>query len=259
MRFKLSALVGATLLAAAPALMAQNLAIVNGKPVPLSRVQVLTEQVERSGRPVDDATREQIKQEIIMREVFAQEAMKRGVGNTAAFKAQLELSTQSILIRSLFEDFQSKNPVTDAEAQAEYDKFATENAGQEYRARHILVETETQAQALIAAIQGGAKFEELAQKESKDPGSGANGGDLDWAAPESFVPAFSQAMVALGKGEMTKTPVKSDFGWHIIRLDDSRKIQLPAFDEVKPQIQQQLQQQKLLTYQEGLRGKATIK
>ena len=244
-------------LLASPVL-AQNLAVVNGKPVPISRVKALQQQVEASGRPVTPEVLDQIKQELIAREVFMQEASKRGLDASEDYKTQLELARQTILIRQLFADFQKKNPVTDADIKAEYDKFAKENGGKEYRARHILVETEADAKALIADIKKGGNFEELAKKASKDPGSGANGGDLDWAAAGSYVPEFSGAMVKLDKGQMTDSPVKTQFGFHIIRVDDVRDAQLPKLEEVRPQIAQQLQQQKLSAYQEGLRSKAKI-
>lgn len=256
MKHLLTAVALATTLAV-PA-MAQNVAVVNGKPIPSSRVDALAQQVERTGRPVDDAIKAQIKEELILREIFAQEADKRGLRNTKAYKTQAELTLQTLLIRELFNDFQAKNPVTDAEVKAEYDKFVAANGGQEYRARHILVETEDQAKAIIANIKKGAKFEDIAKKESKDPGSGANGGDLDWATPSSFVPEFSDAMVKLSKGQMADEPVKSQFGWHVIRLDETRQAQLPAMEELKPQIVQQLQQQKLTAFQESLRKKAKV-
>ena len=244
-------------LLASPVL-AQNLAVVNGKPVPSSRVKALQQQVEASGRPVTPEVMAQIKEELIAREIFMQEARKRGLDASEDYKSQLELARQTILIRQLFADFQKKNPVTDADIQGEYDKFVKENGGKEYRARHILVETESDAKALIAEIKKGGSFEELAKKASKDPGSGANGGDLDWAAAGSYVPEFSDAMVKLAKGQMTDAPIKSQFGFHIIRLDDVREAQLPKLDEVKPQISQQLQQQKLAKFQEDLRAKAKI-
>ena len=237
---------------------AQNIAIVNGKPVPSARLNALKQQLERSGRPVTDDMLAQLKDEIVAREIFMQEAKKRGLDASDEYKNQLELARQTILIRELFADHQKKNPVTDADIQAEYDKFVKENGGKEYHARHILVETEDQANALIAEIKKGGKFEELAKKHSKDPGSGANGGDLDWANAGSFVPEFSNAMVKLGKGEMADAPVKSQFGWHIIRVDDVREAQLPKLEEVKPQISQQLQQQKMAKFQEELRAKARI-
>ena len=237
----------------------QNLAIVNGKPVPSSRVEALKQQVERSGRPVTPEILAQIKEELIAREVFMQEARKRGLDASEDYKVQLELARQSLLIRELFANFQKKNPVTDAEVKAEYDKFVAANGGKEYRARHILVEKEDEAKTLIADIKKGAKFEDLAKKASKDPGSGANGGDLDWASASSYVAEFSTAMVKLEKGQMSEAPVKSQFGFHIIRVDDVRDAQLPKLEEVKPQITQQLTQSKLGKFQEDLRAKAKIK
>jgi peptidyl-prolyl cis-trans isomerase C len=237
---------------------AQNLAVVNGKPVPSSRVEALKQQIERSGRPVTPEILAQIKEELIAREIFMQEARKRGLDASEDYKAQLELARQSLLIRELFANFQKKNPVTDAEIKAEYDKFVAANGGKEYRARHILVEKEDEAKALIAELKKGGKFEDLAKKASKDPGSGANGGDLDWANAASYVPEFSNAMVKLEKGQMTDAPVKSQFGFHIIRVDDVREAQLPKLDEVKPQITQQLTQSKLGKFQEDLRAKAKV-
>jgi len=237
---------------------AQNLAIVNGKAVPKERAEVLKQQVERSGRPVTPELENQIKEEVIAREIFMQEAQKRGLEGSADYKAQMELARQTILIRELFADFQKNNPVTDAEIQAEYDKFVAANSGKEYKASHILVEKEDEAKAIIASIKQGAKFEDIAKKQSKDPGSGARGGDLDWANPNSYVSEFTEAMLKLKKGEMTAEPVKSQFGWHIIRLDDERQAQLPKLEEVKPQIAQQLQQQKLGQFQEDLRTKAKV-
>ncbi len=258
MKFTLQALAAAALIAAAPWAAAQNVAIVNGKAVPTARVEALAQQMAASGRPVDDATRAQLKEEVILREIFMQEAQKRGVAASAEYKTQMELARQTILIRALFADHQKKNPVTDAEIKAEYDKFAAANAGKEFRARHILVEKEDEAKAIIASIKGGAKFEDIAKKQSKDPGSGANGGDLDWANAASYVTEFSEAMVKLDKGQMTETPVKSQFGWHIIRVDDVRQAKLPDFEEIKPQIAQQMQQQKMAEFQKSLREKAKV-
>ncbi|MEO8545761.1 MAG: peptidylprolyl isomerase [Burkholderiaceae bacterium] len=240
------------------AALAQNIAIVNGKAVPTSRIDALTQQLEKAGRKVTPEMKNQMREEVIAREVFMQEAQKRGLDATDDFKFQMELARQSILIRELFNEYQTKNPVTDADAKAEYDKFVAANSGKEYKASHILVETEAEAKAIIASLKKGGKFEEIAKKSSKDPGSGANGGDLDWAASGSYVPEFSKAMVALEKGKTTETPVKSQFGYHVIRLDDVRDAQLPKFEEVKPQILQQLQQQKMAAFQQDLRSKAKV-
>jgi peptidyl-prolyl cis-trans isomerase C len=200
----------------------------------------------------------QLREEVIMREIFMQEAQKRGLDVTDDFRVQMELARQTLLIRELFAEFQKQNPVTDADAKAEYDKFAAANSGKEYKASHILVEKEAEAKAIIASLKKGGKFDAIAKKSSKDPGSGANGGQLDWAPAGSYVKEFSEAMVALEKGKTTVAPVKSQFGFHIIRLEDVRETQLPKFEEVKPQIAQQLSQQKLAEFQQSLRTKAKV-
>ena len=258
MKMTLSALTAAVLIVSAPLVAAQNVAIVNGKAVPTARIDALVKQIEGSGRAVDDTVRAQIKEEVILREIFMQEAVKRGVGTTAEFKTQMELARQTIMIRSLFAEYQKNNPVTDADVKAEYDKFAAANSGKEFRARHILVEKKDEADAIIASIKKGGKFEDIAKKQSKDPGSGANGGDLDWAPAASYVPEFSQAMVKLEKGQMTDAPVQTQFGWHIIRVDDVRQAELPKLEEVKAQIVQQMTQQKLTKFQQELREKAKV-
>jgi peptidyl-prolyl cis-trans isomerase C len=237
---------------------AQNVAIVNGKPVPKARVDMLQQQLAKAGRPVSEEQAGQLKDEVIAREIFMQEASKRGLDATDDFKAQMELARQTILIRELFADYQKANPVTDADIKAEYDKFVASNGGKEYKASHILVENEDQAKKIIADLKKGAKFEDLAKKMSKDPGSGQNGGDLDWASPSSYVPEFAEAMTKLKKGETTPVPVKSQFGWHVIRVTDIRDAKLPDFNEVKPQIAQTLQQQKLAQFQDSLRKSAKV-
>lgn len=255
----LSAVATAVLLSTLPALtLAQNVAIVNGKAVPSTRVEALAQQVARSGRPVTPELQAQIKEEVIAREVFMQEAQRQGLEASSDFKSQMELARQTILIRELFVNYQKANPVTDADIQAEYDRFVATNGGKEYRARHILVEKEEAAKAIIAQLKKGGKFEEIAKKSSKDPGSGANGGDLDWAPASNYVAEFAQALLGLSKGKMTETPVKSQFGYHIIRLDDVRDAQLPKLEDVKPQITEQMTQQKLVKYQEDLRAKAKV-
>lgn len=255
--FLLPALTALLLGLALPA-MAQNIAIVNGQPVPKARMDALASQLAKSGRPVSAEMQGQLKDEIIAREIFMQEAQKRGLDATDDFKVQMELARQTLLIRELFADYQKANPVSDPEIQAEYDRFVATNAGKEYRARHILVEKEDEAKAVIASLKKGGKFEEIAKKQSKDPGSGANGGELDWANSGSYVPEFSAALVKLKKGQTTDVPVKTQFGWHVIKLEDVRDAQLPKLEDVKPQIAQQLQQQKLAKFQEDLRGKAKV-
>jgi peptidyl-prolyl cis-trans isomerase C len=249
------ALALATLLSVGAA-QAQNIAVVNGKPVPKARVDTLVQQAEKAGQKVTPELQVQARDQVVLREIFVQEAERRGLQTGSDYRAQMELARQSILIRQLFDDFRSKNPVTDQHAKVEYDKFKAQAAGTEFRASHILVEKEDEAKDLIAKIKAGAKFDELAKKHSKDPGSGANGGDLDFAKPDAYVAEFSQAMSQLKKGEMTEAPVKTQFGFHIIRLDDTREAQFPAFDDVKDQIKQRLEQVQVQQFQEDLRSKA---
>jgi peptidyl-prolyl cis-trans isomerase C len=259
MKTLLSAVAIATLSLSSSLAVAQNVAIVNGKAVPTARVEALANQLAKSGRPITDEVRAQIKEEVITREVFMQEAQKRGLTASKDFKEQMELARQTILIRELFADYQKTSPVTDADLKAEYDKFTAANSGKEFSARHILVEKEDEAKDVVARLKKGEKFEDIAKKMSKDPGSGANGGDLGWSTAANYVPEFSQAMVKLEKGQLTETPVKSQFGWHVIRLDDTRDAKLPSFEELKPQIAQQMQQSKLAEFQNELRKKAVIK
>jgi peptidyl-prolyl cis-trans isomerase C len=240
---------------ALPAL-AQNVAIVNGKPVPKARVDALINQATKAGQPRTPELEKQARDEVVLREMFMQEAEKRGLQASSEFKTQMEFARQQILIRELFDDYRKKNPVTDAEVQAEYDKFKAQSSGTEYRARHILVEKEEDAKGLIKQLNGGAKFEEVAKKNSKDPGSAENGGDLDFAKPDAYVPEFGQAMSKLKKGEMTQEPVKSQFGYHIIKLEDTRQATFPPLAEVKPQIEQRLTQVKLAKFRDEIRSKA---
>ena len=238
--------------------MAQNIAMVNGKAVPKARLDALAQQVAKSGRSVTPEVQQQMRDAVITREIFAQEAEKLGLMASDDYKNQMEIARQTVLITVLIDDFKKKNAITDAELKTEYDKFAAANGGKEYKARHILVEKEADAKAIIASIKKGGKFEDIAKKQSKDPGSGANGGDLDWANPSSYVAEFTEAMLKLTKGQMTENPVKTQFGFHIIRVDDIRTAQLPAFEELKPQIAQQLDQQRLGAYQQNLREKAKV-
>ena len=254
MNFKSSAaLIGTLVLPLA--VMAQNVAVVNGKPVPVARVDALIKTATH-GQEAPPELKAQARDQVVMREIFAQEAEKQGIPNTADYKTQLDLVRQTVLINTLFQNFIKAHPVSDAEAQAEYNKIKAEQSGMEYHARHILVDSEDDAKKLIAQIKAGAKFEDLAKKNSKDTGSAENGGDLDWAKPASYVPEFSAALQALKPGQMTDTPVKTQFGYHIIKLEDTRTAQFPSYDEVKDKVKQQMEQVKLQEYQEKLRKAA---
>ena len=239
---------------------AQNIAVVNGKPVPKARADAIisqvTKQAQARGQQLPPDIDKLVRDKVVTDEILTQEAERRGLSNSAEYKQQLELARQSILIGLLSNDVDKKASVSDVEVQKEYERFKTQASGTEYRARHILVEKEEDAKALIAQLRAGAKFDELAKKSSKDTGSAEKGGDLDFASPASYVPEFSQAMVKLKKGEYTDVPVKSQFGFHIIKLEDTREAKFPPLAEVKAQIQQRLAQQKAAAFRDELRAKA---
>jgi peptidyl-prolyl cis-trans isomerase C len=245
-----------TALVAAPAF-AQNVATVNGKPIPAARVDQIVKQVVAQGKQADSPQlREAIKKDLINREVLLQEADRQGVATRPEVKMALDNARQSIIINAMLQDYVKKNPVKDADIKAEYDKYKAQVGDKEYHARHILVGTEEEAKAIIAKLKAGGKFEELA-KQSKD-GSAANGGDLDWASAASYVPEFSAAMVKLNKGQFTETPVKTQFGYHVIKLEDTRPAKVPSFDEVKQQVAESIQQKRLAAYRDELAKKAKI-
>jgi len=261
---KKSHIAASVLLAAAGfaplAALAQNVAVVNGKPVPKARVDAIISQVQKQAQQRNQQLPPDIdklvRDKVVTDEILAQEAERRGLAASADFKSQMEIARQSILIGMLSTDLDKRTTVSDSEIQVEYDKFKAQSSGTEYRARHILVEKEDDAKALVAQLKSGAKFEDLAKKNSKDPGSAENGGDLDFAAPSAYVPEFSQAMVKLKKGDYTDVPVKTQFGFHIIKLEDTREAKFPPLAEVKPQIQQRLAQQKAAAFRDELRAKA---
>jgi peptidyl-prolyl cis-trans isomerase C len=244
--------VAAAALASAAA--AQNVAVVNGKPIPKTRADQWVKQI---GQPDSPELRDRIKSQLVEREILQQEAKKRGIADKPEVKFQLEVVQQTTLIQALLRDELQKNPVTDAVLSAEYDKQRKSAGDKEYRARHVLVETEAEAKAIIEQLKKGEKFEDLAKK-SKDPGSAEKGGDLDWSAPGGYVKPFADALTKLEKGKYTETPVQTQFGWHVIRLDDVRDAQFPPLDQVKPQLTEMLQQQRVQAFIEGLKKQAKI-
>lgn len=231
---------------------------VNGVAVPRTRLDALMLQQRARGAPDNEQTRTSVRDELVNRELLMQEAQKTGVGKTPEVLGQLDLARQEIIISAYLRDWARKHPVTDADVQKEYDRVRAEQGDKEYRARHILVETEDQAKSLIAELKKGGKFEELASKNSKDPGSKDRGGDLDWHNPGDFDKQFSEAMVKLDKGKYTEMPVRTRYGFHIIQLDDVRSGRFPAFADVKPRIQQQLVQNRIDELVRELRAKAKV-
>jgi peptidyl-prolyl cis-trans isomerase C len=259
MTFKPARLLLALIAVVAMPAFAQNVAVVNGKAIPMSRVDAVVKQVEAQGQQKKSPELvEMIKKDLIAREVMMQEAIKQGYDKNDNVKQQLEAARQNIVVSAMMREYAGKNKISDADIKAEYDRYKAQAGDKEYHVRHILVENEADAKAVITKLKGGAKFEDLA-KTSKDQGSAANGGDLDWATPSSFPKEFSDAFVALQKGGVTQTPVKTSNGYHVIKLDDTRAAKLPTMEEVKPQINEALQQKKLQAYQEEMIKKATIK
>ena len=242
---------------ALPAAAADSIAKVNGVAIPAERAEAMLAEQRAQGAPDNEQLKGAVREELIRREVLSQQAKAKGFDKKADVQAQMDMAKQAILIRAYLQDFVKNNPVTDAEVLQEYETIKSRMGEKEYKPRHVLVETENEAKAIIAKLQSGVAFEEVA-KESRDPGSKDRGGELGWSNPAMFVKPFSDAMVALEKGKYTPTPVKSDFGYHVIQLDDVRATQTPPFEEVKPQLQQRLQQQKVEQQVLDLRAKAKV-
>ncbi|HSU44081.1 MAG TPA: peptidylprolyl isomerase [Casimicrobiaceae bacterium] len=215
---------------------------------------LLKERLAQGGQDTPEI-RNAVKEELNTRELLAREAKKAGLDKSTDVKTQMDLAAQTVLVRAYVTDWVKKNPIPDADLHKEYDAIKTQIGDKEYKVRHILVKTEDQAKEIISELQKGAKFDELAKARSEDPGSKEKGGDLDWNAPANFVKPFGDAMKATPKGKFTPQPVQTQFGWHVIEVDDVRDAKVPSFEEVKPQLQQRLQAQWLDKYFKDLRAK----
>jgi len=232
---------------------------VNGKPIPKSRVDYIVKQRATQGQADNEQARKMILENLITQEVVAQEADRRGFSKSVDVRAQLDLMRQQVLVQALIQDYVKKHPVKDEDMLAEYNKLKAARSGdKEYKARHILVDKESEAVDIIAQLKKGANFEDLA-KQSKDQGSKDKGGDLDWNPPTTFVKPFADALTKLEKGKYTETPVQTQYGWHVILLEDIRAQPFPAYDTVKQQLQARLQEQEVHKYVNDLRAKAKIK
>ena len=256
-RLRTRAFAFGVLLAASSLAFAQNAAIVNGKPIAKQKVDEFVQALAAQGRPDTPELRAAVREELIARELFLQEAERKGLPRNIAVQREIDAARQQILIRALIQDYLKNSPITDKEVGVEFDKMKKQSGDREYKARHVLVEKEDDAKKIIEQLQKGAKFEDMA-KQSKDTGSAANGGDLDWNVPGTFVPAFAEAMTKLQPGKFTETPVQTQFGWHVIRLDEVRDAKAPPMEQMRPQIQQQLERQKVQALQQDLRSKAKV-
>lgn len=251
-------LVAGLMLAAAAYAQGDPLAKVNGVTIPQSRSEILIKEMTAQGRPDTPEMRDAIRQELINREIVAQEAIKKGLHKRPEVATQIELQRQAVLINAYLQDYLKSHPISDDDVRKEYERVKESAGSREYKVRHILVESEDEAKQLIAQIRKGGSFDKIAAEKSKDQGSKGRGGDLDWATPARYVPAFGQAITKLKKGQMTDAPVQTQFGWHIIRVDDERPSKFPSLEEAKPQIEQQMRQQTVNKAFTDLRAKAKV-
>jgi len=234
-----------------------KIASVNGVAIPKSSVDAIIKERAAQGMPDNEDMRKAIRDELINREIIVQEATRRGMTKSADIQSQIGMARQAVIVRAYLQDFVKDHPITEETVKGEYEKVKAQMGSKEYKARHILVEKDTEAKEIVVKLKKGEKFEELA-KVSKDPGSKDRGGDLDWNTPASYVKPFSDALVKLEKGKYTEVPVQTQFGFHVIQLDDVRDVKFPSMDEVKAGLQQRLQQQQLEKVVSDLRAKAKI-
>jgi len=235
-----------------------RIATVNGVAVPRSRMDFMMQQQRGRGTQDNEQTRAMMRDELVNREIIAQEAQKSGIAKSAAVQNQVDIARQEIIVSAFLSDWVRKHPISEAELQKEYERARAETGDKEYRARHILVDSEDQAKGLISELKKGAKFAELAEKNSKDPGSRERGGDLDWNVPAAYDKPFGDALAKLEKGKYTEQPVRTRYGFHVIQLDDVREMKFPTLAEVKPRLQQQMVQNRIGDLVRNLRSKAKV-
>lgn len=221
----------------------EAIATVNGVTVPKSRFDLLLAGQTSQGQQDTPEFREELREIMITREVLAQEAMRRKINENDDYKQQMDAMQQQLLLSLLFNSFIVEMEPTEEQMQAAYTRIKSENAklgDKEYHVRHILVKEEGQATEIIAQLGAGADFGEIATEQSEDTGSKEAGGDLGWSAPQRYVKPFADAVTSLQKGETTQTPVKSDFGYHVIELVDVRVTEFPPYDQVKEQLRKEM-------------------
>ncbi len=238
---------------------AAPVAKVNGVAIPNSRLELVMKGLSAQGQKDTPETRKAVRDDLIKQEVLSQEAIRKGLDKTPDIQTQIQITRQSVLIRALQSDFIENNKPTDKEVRKEYEAVTAASMGdQEYNPRHILVSTEEEAKDVIRSLKKGAKFEQLAKDKSTDDGSKNKGGELGWSSARSYAQPFAEALVKLKKGEITQQPIKTSFGWHVIRLDGIRPLKIPPYEEVKAKVLQRVLQRKFAAYLEELRGKAKI-
>ena len=235
----------------------KSAATVNGVSIPQSRLDLRVKAAIAQGQPDSPDLRNAVRDELINIEVLAQAANKKGLNKQSEVVQQIDLSKQTILASAFIQDYVKSHPISDDTLKQEYDRVNKARGTKEYKVSHILLKTEAEAKTVAEQLKN-SKFEDVAMDKSQDPGSSVKGGDLGWAVPSNFVKPFSDAMTALNKGQIS-APVQSQFGWHVIKLEDVRDLKVPGFDEVKPQLTQHMQQQLVQKAISDQRAKATIK
>ena len=231
---------------------------VNGVIIPQAYFDMMNKEREASGQPSSPEVAKAIQDELVSREVLRQAAVKKGLDKDATVATQMDMARTAVLIRAYFDDYVKANPITEAQLKSNYEQYKAQLGDKEYKARHILVDSEDDAKKIIAALKAGENFEKLAKEKSKDTGSKDNGGDLDWGPAGRYVPEFGNALKALQNNQTTDKPVKSPFGFHVIRLDDSRAMKVPTYDEVKDNFRQRSQQEQVARLVEELKSKAKV-
>ena len=242
---------------AAPTSATKTLAVVNGVAIPQAQFDILKQDRAAQGQPMNDQTSAALRDSLINAEILAQEGTKKGLDKDATIQSRLSLAKTQMLAQAFIADYVKSHPVTEEAMKAEYERVKGMMGTKEYEVRHILVDNEAEAKDIIAQLGKKAKFEDLAKKKSKDS-SAANGGQLGWVAPGNLVKEFSEAMVNLKKGEYTKTPVHTKFGWHVIRVDEIRDLKLPPYDQIKDQLRADMEQQMVKKLVTDLRASAKV-
>lgn len=236
---------------------AKPLAVVNGKEIPALYGDIVKRDMAQ-GQPDSPQLDARVRESLVNLDLLSRLALDKGLDKEPHLAAAMDIRRKDMLAKAYLDDYVKTHPATEAEIVAFYDKAKAEPTPPEYRARHILVKTEAEAKKIIGELNKKAKFDALAKRSSQDAGSAKNGGLLDWAAGDAYVKEFSDALAGLKKGETTKAPVKTQFGWHVIRLDDVRDAAAPPIEQVKPQIRQQLERERVQNLQKDLRAKAKV-
>lgn len=258
MKFSQLAIVGVFGLLTMTAAQAQAVAKVNGVVIPQSRLELMVKANIAQGQPDSQEMRKALRENLITEEIIAQEAVKKGLDKDPEVKTQIEISQQQVLVRAFQVDYIKNNAVGDDTLRKEYEMLKLQMGDKEYKPRHILVETEGEAKAIIADLKKGADFKKIAAEKSLDDGSKINGGELDWSPAAAYVRPFAEALGGLTKGQLTEVPIQTSFGWHVIKLDDIRAMEIPSFEDIKMNMQQRVLQREFATVVQDLRSSAKV-